>query len=182
MRRVLTLMLLAAPAGATPPAAELALKAREAAAPVVAVTVDWAAARAATVPGLPAKLRPAVDAIALPVLLPRAPALLAGARLVAGAGWYAASMDAGGAQVTLHAFGRAHVRPELLAEQKAAGFGTGAPRISRTEGIVSLAFERFGVAYTLDVECQAPTTDPRCADGLFLMEVLDDLAVLGGRP
>ncbi|MEZ4468106.1 MAG: hypothetical protein R3F60_21480 [bacterium] len=182
MRRVLIGSLLAAPAWAAPPAADVAIKQREAAAPVVAVTVDWAAARAAAAPGLPEKLRPAVDAIALPVLLPRDAALLAGARVVAGPGWYAASMDAGGAQVTLHAFGRAHLRPDLLAEQKAAGFGTGAPRISRTEGIVSLAFERFGVAYTLDVECQAPLTDPRCTDGLFIMGVLDDLAVLGGRP
>jgi hypothetical protein len=182
----LALLALVGSAAAAPPNAveEVALKAREAAAVVVPVQIDWPAAEAARAADggaiLPESLQKQADALRLPVLLP---ASLAGsARLVAGPTWYAATLPTDGAQVVLHAFGHTHVRPELLAEQKAAGYGSGEPRVSRVHALLQVALERFGLAFTLDVECASPETDPRCSDPAWALGLVDDLVVVGGRP
>ena len=86
----------------------------------------------------------------------------------------------------IHGSHRAFVRPELVAEQRAAGMldlggTTSTPRVSMMHDIYSLSFERFGVSYSVDLQC-ASHTDPRCADAGYLMTVFDSLVVAGGRP
>jgi hypothetical protein len=58
-------------------------------------------------------------------------------------------------------------------------------RISRTHQIVTLSFSRFGVGYTIDVECARPMEDTRCTEDGYVKKLYESLAVLesqGGAP
>jgi hypothetical protein len=161
---------------------ERVIKRNHAPAPVVALPIDWVAAHAAR-QSLP------VDAITQarmqqarqPVLLPSVDGWTGRVFLTVGAGWHTAALDVPGAHLEIQANANAHVRPDLLAEQAAAGLGTGAPRVSQMHGIFTLSFERFGISYSLDLEC-ASHTDARCADAGYLMQIYDSLVVAGGQP
>lgn len=180
----------AAPAVPLTADAERAIKRAHAPAPVVALPIDWTAAHAGrqTI-ALPAAARAKVDAARQPVLLPTIDALTRQAFVTLGDGWYVAALAADGLHLEIQGTHRAHIRPELVAEQRAAGMldlaGTtstaGTPRISQMHGIYTLSFERYGVSYSIDLQC-ASQTDMRCADAAYLMTVFDSLAVAGGRP
>lgn len=162
-----------APAGAAEgPADEVARKALEAPARIVELRVE--AAPAVTLP-LPDEARARIAAVKMPALLPRRPDLLAGVVVTSGPGWYAASMRGDGIHVSIHGFARAHARPELLKELRTAG----SPRVEIVDGIVSVSFERYGVGYTLDVECAQVA---RCADAALALDLFGDLVVAGGAP
>jgi hypothetical protein len=119
--------------------------------------------------------RSQLAAVKMPALLPRRPDLLGGVVVTSGPGWYAASMRADGVHVSIHGFARAHARPELLKELRVAG----SPRVEVVDGIVSVSFERYGVGYTLDVECARVA---RCADASLALSIFRDLVVAGGAP
>lgn len=163
-------------------AQERIIKRNHAAAPVVALPIDWVAAHAArqSVP-LSDAAQQRVQQARQPVLLPSIDGWTAQALVVIGSGWHSAALDVPGAHLEIQANANAQLRPDLLAEQTAAGLGTGAPRVSQMHGIFTLSFERFGISYSLDLEC-ASHTDPRCADAGYLMQIYDSLVVAGGRP
>lgn len=163
-------------------AREQALERAHAAPITVQLPIDWVAALAErqTV-ALPPAARAKVAAARQPVLLPSIAGLTAQTFVVLGDGWHTAALDADGVHLEIQGSARATIRADLAAEQAAAGMGTGAPRIARIHHVYTLSFERFGVAYSLDLEC-ASHTDPRCADAGWLMTVYDSLVVAGGRP
>lgn len=165
--------------------AERAIKRSHAAAPTVLMPIDWTSAHAArrSLP-LPIAARAKVDQARQPVLLPTIDGLTADASVTVGQGWHVVAFSNGGAHLQIQGSHRAHIRPALAAEQRAAGMGdlnASAPRVSQMHGIYTLSFERFGVSYSLDLEC-ASHTDPRCADAAYLMTLFDSLVVVGGRP
>ena len=45
------------------------------------------------------------------------------------------------------------------------------PAITRVDGIAELTFTDMGAAYTLDVECEQPMTNPTCTQDDTLMQV-----------
>jgi hypothetical protein len=51
----------------------------------------------------------------------------------------------------------------------------------QAEGIMSVDFHRNGVNYSLSLECNAPTSDPRCTDNRFLKRVYTGLILVGGK-
>lgn len=171
-------------AAAEPPAAaaEQALKRRHAAPITIELPIDWVEALAERQSvRLPAAAQLKVEAARLPVLLPSTDALTDDAFVTLGDGWYSAALRGDGVHLELRGHARTHLRSDLAGAQVAAGAGSGAPRVSKTHAIFTLTFERFGVAYALDLEC-ASHTDPRCADPGFLLAVYEGLVVAGGRP
>ncbi len=157
-------------------------KLNEARVSVVPVTLDWQAANDARVKlGLEQGLQSQIDAVPMPVLLPRTASLSSSAFITKGPGWYAAAMDADGLNVALHGYSIAHQRPDLVEEFGDEAPKPGEPRTSRTHMIVSVSFERFGASYIMEVECARPSQDARCADDRFALSLFEELVMVGGK-
>jgi hypothetical protein len=143
--------------------------------------VSWADAtrhRRVDATPLPAQERAKLASISLPVLLPADASLLGRAVLSHGSGWYAASLHGDRHHIALHGTHLAVHHPELRAELE--GVELPPVRIARTHGIVTASFEAFGASYAVDVECDAPMSDPRCTDDEYVRTVVDGLGVAGG--
>ena len=121
----------------------------------------------------------ALTNVGLPVLLPQDSLLLSNAFLTQGDGWYAVSMHGGGRHVTMQGVARVVVHPIKKGPRAMAAKG---PRVGASNKIYSVAFERYGVAYILDLECDHPGVDPRCAGPEHARALYDSLLVIGGAP
>lgn len=145
-------------------------------------SVDWAEADAharADASELSPEAQAAIAAAPLPVLIPREAALLTDAVVTRGPTWYAASLHPEGHHVRINGRRLAVHRPSLSDRVPDEARST-EPSVSRTHGIVSVAFARFGASYTLDVECAAPDTDARCTEDAYALSLVQDLGVAGG--
>lgn len=180
-RILLTVVVIALP-GCSPQPEDGALEIG--AAPLGAAPLAGAAVRAtvADVPAPALQVEPALaDRLStedIPVLLPRAPHLRRDTFVTSGPGWVSVSMKGQGLHLSVLARTRAEVRP-ALARQVPPCDGE-CVRTSRSDAITSVAFQRYGVAYLLDVECERAAADPRCADEAFALGVYEELALAGG--
>jgi len=104
----------------------------------------------------------AVDMTRVPILLPTDADLTAGARIYSFGDYYTITADAPGAGVSLS--GTTAVVP-LPADTplKITPMGPEGATSQRTVDGQLISFVRYGVLYTVEVRCDAPT-DPRCAD------------------
>ncbi|MBO9560407.1 MAG: hypothetical protein J7515_17700 [Caulobacter sp.] len=104
----------------------------------------------------------AVDMTRVPILLPTDADLTAGARIYSFGDYYTITADAPGAGVSLT--GTTAVVP-LPADTplKVTPMGPEGATSQRTVDGQLISFVRYGVLYTVEVRCDAPT-DPRCAD------------------
>lgn len=144
---------------------------------------DWAAA--ARAPGLdPGALGDRALAelkgSPVPLLVPDRAELLEGARITTGEHWAAASLQGPGHTVYLQGTRVRHVAPKIELDEPGDALTRKEHVVSRTHGVVTLAFERFGVGYHIDVECAAPMEDERCTEGAYVRELYDALAVAPG--
>jgi len=153
--------------------------------PRTPLTVDWQAARAATVT-IPESLSPKIaaqlDGIGMPVLVPDDATLHEGAILTHGPTWYALSMHAEGLNVLVQGQNAALERPALAAELAKDPVVADGRIVSVSDAITTVSFRRYGVHYTLDVECARAGADPRCASPDHALELVDRLIVVGGAP
>ncbi|RDV37962.1 hypothetical protein DV096_12730 [Bradymonadaceae bacterium TMQ3] len=116
----------------------------------------------------------------VPVLLPDHDALLATLQLTTGPTWYGASMRGEDFGVVIHGTNARHSLPGSgLKEHPDAQAGR--PVLSRTHAIVTVSFESFDVAYSLDIDCQDPLKNPRCAEDAFAWELVEGLKLLGAE-
>jgi hypothetical protein len=129
--------------------------------------VDWRAAVGGLRQGGGANPAPnlnqvAVDQTRVPILLPTDADLTAGARIYSFGDYYTITADAPGAGVSLS--GTTIVVP-LPADTplKITPMGPEGATSQRTVDGQLISFVRYGVLYTVEVRCDAPT-DPRCAD------------------
>lgn len=129
---------------------------------------------------IPATQTPRLNAATLPVLLPQNDHLLASVALSTGELWYGADMNADGIHVYIHGSrGAFPIDLKLSAEQRAnlQNF-----TVYRSHEIVTLAFQMYGAAYRIDVECDQPTNDARCNQDTFVTEMAESLVLAGGQP
>ena len=118
----------------------------------------------------------------VPVLLPDDDALLAAAILTAGETWYAASIPGDDFVIAIQGTNAVHEMPGM--GQKEAEESTEEPRessapvLSRTHGIVHIAFQEFGVSYTISIDGERPLENPRCAEDGFLLSLHQGAAIL----
>lgn len=104
----------------------------------------------------------AVDATRVPILLPTDADLTAGARLYSFGDYYTLTADAPGLGVSLS--GTTTVVPlPAGAPLKITPVGPEGATSQRTVDGQLISFVRYGVLYTVEVRCDAPT-DPRCMD------------------
>ena len=139
----------------------------------------------------------------LPILLPPDPDLLEiykgmvptaeNARAIAGKialfqgldDHYAATFDLGGAALLINgsrlSFQNA-VKSAARDRARRLSDGTRLNPIERDDVGVSVAFNRFGAAYTVEVVCDSPETDTRCSNDNFINDIYRKLLLFGGKP
>jgi hypothetical protein len=154
----------------------LALFARPIAIDAAAAAADVSEVREITLPGAVQRDLAEAD---LPVLVPDVAGLDERVTLTRGPGWYAIAMHGDGLHVTVHGLAVAKDHPDLRPEQAAAGFGDGTVRVARMHMIWSASFERYGVGYTVDLECARPGADARCADDRAVRALVGALVTAG---
>jgi hypothetical protein len=112
----------------------------------------------------------------VPVLLPDNDALIETATFTSKDDWYAAAMEGDGVSVYVSGTRLEFVHPSIDA-RRFAGQG---PRITRNELIMTMAFERWGAAYVIEVECARPSEDSRCEQEGFIRELGRSMGLVGG--
>ncbi|MFP4600213.1 MAG: hypothetical protein ACLFVJ_18305 [Persicimonas sp.] len=144
--------------------------------------IDWK--EAAAQPHLPAGLLDAQDEERLsrspvPALVPERADLLDGATVTTGPHWYAVSLDGRAHDVYVSGTRMAFEVPSVkLPAERAEDF-----RITRNELIASLAFNAYGAAYVIEVECARPSEDARCTEDDYIVGLANDLGLVdrGGQ-
>lgn len=104
----------------------------------------------------------AVDQTRVPILLPTDADLTAGARIYSFGDYYTITADAPGAGVSLTGTTTVVYLPADT-PLKITPMGPEGATSQRTVDGQLISFVRYGVLYTVEVRCDAPT-DPRCAD------------------
>lgn len=171
LRPVLCLLLAAcgspAPSAPAPPPVE---------ANYTAASIDWSASTSwARLPAeRAAAFQDRLDGLDFPVLLPDHPAM-AGAIVTSGPGWYAASVTT--PEFNLVVQGNRNVFRDKIP------FGLTPPSkdawsITRVDGIAELTFVDMGAAYTLDLECEQPLTNPTCVEDHTIEAIARTLALV----
>lgn len=146
-------------------------------------TIDWTEVNKHqhVEPGLvPASESEKITGLGVPVLLPSNPELISRAEIVTGATWYAASMNHDGINVVIHGSKQSE-NLEMNVTEEARELMRNFT-VYRTHEIVTLTFNMYGVAYSLDIECAAPTTDDRCNKDETVMTMAENLVLAGGQP
>lgn len=118
----------------------------------------------------------------IPALVPARAELLQEATVTGGETWYAVSMQGEGVTVYVSGNNKEVVVPGLEIAEKYPGIQDDF-RVSRAEGIASLTFNAFGVAYLVEVECAEPASDARCTGDDYVISLANDLAIAnpGGK-
>jgi hypothetical protein len=146
--------------------------------PYERATIDWKQAdRWARLPAeRVAPLSAAIAKVDLPVLLP-AEAPLASGTFTSGPGWYALAMHTDAYDVLISG-------TRIVFDDDVPAGLTPPTRddwsITRIDGIAELTFVDMGAAYTLDLECKHPATNPTCAEDATLERIARSLALAGG--
>ena len=98
---------------------------------------------------------------------------------------YAATFDLGGASMLINGsrltFKNA-VKSTLRDRARRLSDGTRMNPIERDDVGVSVAFNRFGAAYTVEIVCDNPETDSRCSQDNFINDIYRKLLLFGGKP
>lgn len=113
----------------------------------------------------------------LPVLVPARSVRLDETFVTASQLWVSAQTFGDGFTATVFGTVAAHEHPAVQVSDDLR-IDENNPLITISEGIPSIAFSRFGVAWRLELECERGPADPRCGDAAFLHELYDGLAVL----
>lgn len=125
-------------------------------------------------------VRKQAEASPVPVLVPDDDALLATLQLTTGPTWYGAAMRGDDFSVVIHGTNAQHSLPGGGLKEKPDPHA-GRPVLSRTHAIVNVAFQAYGVAYSLDIDCQDPMNNPRCAEDAFAWELVEGLQLLSAE-
>lgn len=110
--------------------------------------------------------RDQVDITAVPILLPRDAKLAGNARIYSFGDYYTITADTAGAGVSLS--GTTTTVPLPASKPLKVDSGPEQLTIQRTVDGQLASFVRFGVLYTVEIRCDAPS-DPRCVDDNYVL-------------
>ncbi len=129
---------------------------------------------------LRAELLVAVDAAAVPALLPDKDAYIAGAMTMYDEHWFAAAIGFEEHDVSITGTRMFYFVPGVSDIKKEKIEGANDHILSRESGIVNLSFQWFGVSYFIEVACARPFEDVRCTEDAYVMDLAESLAVVAG--
>lgn len=118
---------------------------------------------------------------AVPALLPASPRLVQAAMLTGERDWFAASIPDDDVVITLEGNLKSMDAPEIKAAFKGYAVGTRAkPRLGHNELVIEAAWlDADGVAWSLEVDCKRPDTNPRCVNNDYILSLVRGLRRVG---
>ena len=121
--------------------------------------------------------------IAIPVMLPSDPDLAANLRIFANGPFYNASSRSSGLSFVITGSGRAFaLAPRTARALPQASLVSRIPAdgivIEQTESGIDAGFSRFGVSYSVALECAKGHDDPRCGDPAYVRAIIGRLMVV----
>lgn len=146
-------------------------------------TIDWSEAddyRRVDGSGLPEVVREPLSQSPVPVLVPDRPEALHEAEPTVGEHWYTVMLEVDGREVTVEGDRVARVDADLVRSAEGEKRADQGFLVSQTHGVMTVAFTAFGVAYSVDVECERVDDSGRCTQPDFAVDLVDDFARLGG--
>ena len=129
---------------------------------------------------LSAPQREVVAKSPVPVLLPGSAELVATAHLTAGPNWYAAAMTAPDHSVYVQGNRGSYEYGHIALDARGDALTRRPYTITRIHQILTLSFERFGISYAIDVECQRPMDDTKCTEDAYAVSLYEGMRVARG--
>ena len=120
--------------------------------------------------------------VKLPVYIPNSYAYNKSMIVVADKNFYTISFPFKGATVTVSGDRTYQESVSNKQEFKAILKATPPVTFEQEEGIMTAEFNRYGVNYSMEIECDKPQTDERCTDTKLIKELYNSLIMVGGRP
>ncbi len=130
----------------------------------------------------PKVLTKGIKDVKLPVYIPNSYAYIKNMIVVADKNFYTISFPFKGATVTIS--GDRTYQESVSNKQEFNAILKATPPVSfeQEEGIMTAEFNRNGVNYSMEIECDKPQTDERCTDTKLIKELYNHLIMVGGRP
>jgi len=127
------------------------------------------------------QIQKSVNGVTLPVLLPRYYLNRKGIQIVSSPNFYTATIPIDGAKLMV-AGDRTYQR-EIKTEDKRLlkSIKSLSNKFNIDNGMVAIYFTRYGINYSLNLECNNPKGDKRCQSRDFLERVYRSLIIVGGR-
>ena len=131
----------------------------------------------------PKVLKDGIKDVRLPVYLSREFTYNKNMVVVADKDFYTISIDLDGAVITFSGDRtyQESISPNNPEFQKIAK-ATPPVEYNSAEGIMSAEFNRHGVNYSINIECENPKKDKRCQKIDYISSLYNSLIVVGGRP
>ena len=151
------------------------------------LNVDWSSiaskGQQKTSKPYPKVLKEGIKDVHLPVYLSRQFAYDKNMVIVADKNFYTISIDLDGAVVTFSGDRtyQESISPKNPEFQKIAK-ATPPVEYNSAEGIMSAMFNRHGVNYSINIECEDPKKDKRCQKRDLISSLYTSLVMVGGRP
>jgi hypothetical protein len=149
------------------------------------LTVDWSQAKINSKMQKSLKvskqIKKSVNSITLPVLLPRYYLNRKDIQIVHTPNFYTATIPLKGARLMI--LGDRTYQREVKVKDKnlLKRVKSLSNRFNIDNGMVAIYFTRYGVNYSLSIECDNPKGDSRCKSKDFLEKIYNSLVVAGGR-
>ncbi len=150
--------------------------------------VDWSALNkqrvkvaARSVP-LPGVLSEGIREVRLPVLLPRSHTHDEKMSVVADTNFYSITLFLREAVLIVTGDRLYQQTMPSDSELEVVLPSQGGASFTNDEGMIAADFNRYGVNYSLQLECQKPKVDARCLNNSLIRQLFSELVVVGGRP
>ena len=123
-----------------------------------------------------------IKEVKLPVYIPKSYAYNKNMIVIADNTFYTISFPFKGATVTISGDKTYQESVSNKQEFKAILKATPPVTFEQEEGIMTAEFNRHGVNYSIEIECDKPQADERCTDTKLIKELYNRLIMVGGRP
>ncbi len=130
----------------------------------------------------PKVLTEGIKDVRLPVYIPNSYAYIKNMVVIADKNFYTISFPFKGATVTIS--GDRTYQESVSNKQEFKAILKAIPPVTfqQEEGIMTAEFNRHGVNYSMEIECDKPQRDKRCTDTKLIKELYSRLIMVGGHP
>ncbi len=129
----------------------------------------------------PAELKKKIKKVELPVLLPKAYIFNQKMSIVAEKNYYAITIFFKGANLMVSGDRSYQLEMRDIDVKSQKMLKRVKQEFIRSEGMIVTDFSRYGVSYSMQLECDNFEEDKRCANDKFLRKLYRELVIVGGK-
>lgn len=129
----------------------------------------------------PMVLKDKIKDVKLPVLLPKSYIVKQKMSVVAEKNYYAITIFLKGANLMISGDKTYQMQMKDIDKKSQKMLKQSRQEFINAEGMMITDFSRYGVNYSMQLECDEVERDKRCSDDKFLREIYRQLVIVGGR-